>query len=384
MARRSAASRADSGSPSVAERLRLLAALDADGENAIVQADGHAVAVTHLDRIYWPPDNDLQQAAISKRDFLRYLVEVGAAMLPHLRDRPLTLFRWPEGISGRRVLEKHWNIALPSFIERVDVFSDAKGHRDQYILCNNLATLLWLAQMGTLEFHAWHSRITPGIDAANASVDFASSAQALEASILERPDYILFDIDPFIYAGHEPKGREPAFNAQAFAKAKAVAVALESVLAGIGLRALVKTSGKTGLHVIVPIRRTLRFDAVREMAHFIGERLMRAHPQDITLDWSVEKRTGKVFLDTNMNVRGKSMSVAWSPRGLAGAPVSTPLGWRELSDASPIDFRLTTVVPMLKHRGDAWAGWLAHPQSIEDVLSRDISHSVNPRTRQHR
>ena len=376
-----AAGRAHPRSPPAAQRASILAALDAAGENAIVQADGHPVAVTHLDRVYWPADPGLRQPAITKREFLRYLARVAGAMLPHLRDRPLTLFRWPEGIAGRRVLEKHWNIALPPFVERVDVFSDAKGHRDQYILCNNLATLLWLAHMGTLEFHAWHSRVTPGADAPGASTDFASSARALEASVLERPDYVLFDIDPFIYSGDEPKGREPTFNATAFAKVKMVALALESVLAAIGLRALVKTSGKTGLHVIVPIRRTLRFDAVREMAHFIGERLLHEHPRDITLDWSVEKRAGKVFLDTNMNVRGKSMTAAWSPRGLAGAPVSMPLTWRVLPDAEPPEFRLATVVPMLQRDGDAWAGWPDHAQSVEEVLTRDLDDPAHARRR---
>jgi bifunctional non-homologous end joining protein LigD len=384
MARRSAAPHADPDAPSAAERLRILAALEAAGESAIVQADGERVAVTHLDRVYWPLERDPHLRPITKRDFLRYLVQVAGAMLPHLRDRPLTLFRWPEGITGRRVLEKHWNIALPAFVERVDVFSDAKEHRDQYILCNNLATLLWLAHMGTLEFHAWHSRVAPGADAPGATSDFATSAPAVEASVLERPDYVLFDIDPFIYSGDEAKGREPAFNAPAFARVKAVATALESVLAAIGLRALVKTSGKTGLHVIVPIRRTLRFDAVREMARFIGERLMRGHPQDITLDWSVEKRTGKVFLDTNMNVRGKSMTVAWSPRGLPGAPVSMPLAWRDLAKASPLDFRLATVVPMLQRHGDAWAGWLDQAQSVEDVLTRDIDDRTNAHTGRQR
>src|SRR5690349_1723418 len=164
MRRRSAASRADPEATTSRSRATIRAALDAAPENAIVQVDGHAVALTHLDRVYWPAVDDLDQAAITKRDFLRYLVDVAPLMLPHLRDRPLTLFRWPEGIAGRRVLEKHWNITLPPFVERVDVFSDSKGHRDQYLLCNNVATLVWLAHMGTLEFHAWHSRVRTGPD----------------------------------------------------------------------------------------------------------------------------------------------------------------------------------------------------------------------------
>ena len=111
-------------------------------------------------------------------------------MLPHVRDRPLTLFRWPEGIARRRVLEKHWLMQLPAFVDRVSVFSESKRTADQYILCNNLATLLWLAQMGVLELHAWHSRVRPGRDAPDAGRDFASSAGTLQRSLLERPDYV--------------------------------------------------------------------------------------------------------------------------------------------------------------------------------------------------
>lgn len=210
-----------------------------------------------------------------------------------------------------------------------------------------------------------------GADAANAGGDFASSTAALEASVLERPDYVLFDLDPFIDDSNA-NAREPSFSEAAFAKVADVAYALESVLAGIGLRALVKTSGKTGLHVIVPIRRTLRYDAAREMARFIGERLMRAHPRDITHDWQVKKRTGKVLIDANMNVRGKSISVAYSPRGLPGAPVSKPVTWRELATIDPRGFRLPTVLPRLRKRGDAWAGWLDSAQSVEQALTRDI------------
>jgi len=368
----SAATRADSPARTSRGRGSIRDALDAASESASVHIDGHAVALTHLERIYWPGVDEWDQPAITKRDYLHYLAAVAPLMLPHLRDRPLTLFRWPEGIAGRRVLEKHWNITLPPFVERVDVFSDAKGHQDQYILCNNLATLLWLAHMGTLEFHAWHSRIRPGAEAPDAGDGFASSTAALEASVLERPDYVLFDLDPFI-APDSTHAREPSFNADAFAKVTSVAYALESMLAGIGLRALVKTSGKTGLHVIVPIKRTLRYDAVREMARFIGEQLRRAHPSDITLDWQVKKRTGKVFVDANMNVRGKSISVAYSPRGLRGAPVSMPVTWRELATIDPLDFRLPTVLPRLRRRGDAWAGWLDRAQNVEKALSRDVA-----------
>jgi len=256
---------------------------------------------------------------------------------------------------------------LPAFVERVDVFSESKGRQDQYLLCNNLATLLWLAHMGTLELHMWHSRTRAGQDAGDTSADFAASLDALRGSVLERPDYLLFDLDPFIEA--DAGAREPRFSERAFAMVKAVAFALHALLDDIGLASLVKTSGRTGVHVIVPIVRTLRFDAVREMSAYIAARLLRDHPDEVTTDWSIGRRAGKVFLDANMNVRGKSFTVPYSPRGLPGAPVSMPLAWDALRDAQPTDFRIPTVVPRLEADGDAWAGWLSRKQDVMHRLA---------------
>jgi bifunctional non-homologous end joining protein LigD len=136
----------------------------------------------------------------------------------------------------------------------------------------------------------------------------------------------------------------------------------------MALEPVVKTSGKTGLHVFVPIHRTLDFDAVRHVSELVGRHLMRLHPRDITLEWSVPKRTGKIFLDYNMNVRGKTLNVAYSPRGVPGAPVSMPLSWEELAGAHPLDFRLTNVPERMAGSGDAWHDVLERKQSIEHAL----------------
>jgi bifunctional non-homologous end joining protein LigD len=349
---------------------RLHAALASDEPRAHVEIGGHEIRLTHLDRVYWPAVPALDQPAITKRMYLRYLVAVAPLLLPHAVDRPLTLFRWPEGLGTRRVRQKHWEIPLPPFVERVDVFSDSKGHADPYILCNNLATLVWLGHMGTLELHVWHSRVRPGPDSPVTSTAFAASSASLRASILEFPDYILFDIDPFIYSGGEEQGKDPELCEPAFAQVRQAALWLKDLLDDMSLESLVKTSGKTGLHVIVPIRRTLAYDAVREVARFVGEHLAQAHRDEITTEWTVQRRRGKVFLDYNMNVRAKSMPLPYSARGVPGAPVSMPLTWRQLHDAYPLDFRITTVPPTLRRRSDPWRGWLADKQSLEARLAR--------------
>jgi bifunctional non-homologous end joining protein LigD len=336
----------------------------------VLEVGEHRIRLTHLDRVYWPADPGLDQPALTKRDLLRYFAQMAPYILPHLADRPLTMIRMPDGIGGQRFFQKHWEQERPPFVETISVFSGHKDESHDYLLCNNLPTLLWLAQSGTLEFHVWHSRARPGEDCASSSTDYASSLEALERSVLNYPDYVLFDIDPYIYSGKEAPGEEPELNARAFEKGKEVAFRLRELLHGMGLEAIVKTSGKTGLHVFVPIRRTLDFEAARAVSETVGRHLMRLHPDDITLEWSVPKRTGKIFMDYNMNVRGKTLNVAYSPRGAPGAPVSMPLTWEELAGAHPLDFRITNVAQRLAQTGDRWRDALTRKQSLEKALGR--------------
>jgi bifunctional non-homologous end joining protein LigD len=333
-----------------------------------LQVGGARIALTNLDRIYWPADPRTRRGAVSKRDLLVYLAQVGRFMLPHLKDRPLTMIRMPEGINGERFFQKHWEQALPEFVETVTVFSEYKDGRHRYLLANNLPTLLWLSQVGTLEFHVWHSRAQTAPEAAGASTEYATSLAALESSILNYPDYLVFDIDPYIYSGKEAKGEEPELNRKGFAVGKRVAFWIRALLKEMSLEAVVKTSGKTGLHVFVPIERTVTFDEARHICETVGRHVMRAHSKDITMEWAVEKRTGKIFIDYNMNVRGKTLNVAYSPRGVPGGPISMPLTWEELEAAEPLDFSIQNVIPRLEKNGDRWHDVLESKQSLTQAF----------------
>jgi bifunctional non-homologous end joining protein LigD len=343
-----------------------------DPRQAFTLAVGpHRVRLTHLDRVYWPADPGADTPALTKRDLLRYLAQVSPHMLPHLADRPLTMIRMPEGIHGERFYQKHWEPPLPEFAQSVTIFSESRDERQDYLLCNNLPTLLWLAQSGTLESHVWHSRATPGADAsAGLGTDFSSSAAALERSLLNYPDFLVFDLDPYIYSGNEAAGAEPEYSVAGWEKGRETAFRLREVLQAMGLEPLVKTSGKTGLHVFVPIERTLDFAAVREVAGLIGRHLLRQHPELITMDWSIAKRTGRIFFDYTMNTRGKTLAAAYSPRGLPGAPVSMPLTWEALQTAQPQDFNLENVAPRLAQTGDPWRDALTRKHSLERTLAR--------------
>jgi bifunctional non-homologous end joining protein LigD len=345
------------------EAAAVIAQLQGQATRLDLRVDGQRIALTNLDRVYWPAAG-ARDAPVTKRDLLCYLARVGRFMLPHLRDRPLTMIRMPEGINGERFFQKHWAQALPHFVESVTVFSEHRDEQHRYLLANNLATLLWLGQVGTLEFHVWHSRASLEPEAAGAGTDYASSLAALEASILNYPDYLVFDIDPYIYSGKEAKGAEPELNKRGFAVGKRVAFWLRDLLREMSLQAIVKTSGKTGLHVFVPIERTVNFDEARHICETVGRHVMREHPREITMEWAVEKRTGKIFIDYNMNVRGKTLNVAYSPRGVPGAPVSMPLSWEELEGAEPPQFTIRTVLPRLEKNGDRWHDVLELKQSL--------------------
>jgi bifunctional non-homologous end joining protein LigD len=357
----------------------VLSQLDTKKSAFTLAVGPHRIRLTHLDRVYWPAQEALKQPALTKRDLLRYLARVSPHMLRHLADRPLTMIRMPEGIGGQRFYQKHWEQERPDFVDTITVFSEHKDESHEYLVCNNLATLLWLGQSGTLEYHVWHSRARPGPDAASSATDFAGSAASLDASILNYPDYVLFDLDPYIYSGREEKGAEPELNTVAFEKGKEVAFWLRELLGSMSLEAIVKTSGKTGLHVFVPIRRTIDFDSARHVSELVGRHLMRQHPKDITLEWSVPKRTGKIFMDFNMNVRGKTLNVAYSPRGEPGAPVSMPLTWEELAAAHPLDFRIPNAAERLERMGDTWSEALERKQSLESALAAGVGAATEGR-----
>jgi bifunctional non-homologous end joining protein LigD len=318
--------------------------------NMTLAVGAQRIKLTHLDKVLWPAHGD--GGAVTKRDLLRYLACVGPFMLRHLEQRPLTVIRMPDGIHGEAFFQKHWDAGvLPAFASSVDLVGD-DGAVKRWVVCNNLETLLWLGQLGALEFHAPHASL-PGV-----RLGAGENARFAEDEVWDRPDYVVFDLDPYIYSGQEAKGAEPEFNPRAFAKAREVALHLREVLSAMSLQAFVKTTGKTGLHIFVPIERTIGTDQAREVCRLVGAHLLRRHPKDITMDWAVEKRTGKIFFDHNMNGRGRTLNAAYSPRRIAGAWVSAPLAWEELAQAHPGDFGLSTMPDRLRDNGDPWQGIL--------------------------
>jgi bifunctional non-homologous end joining protein LigD len=344
----------------------LLAQLAGPRANLTLDLGAHQVKLTNLDKEFWPAYKEAPP--YTKRDLVAYYVKVSTAILPHLRDRPLTLTRYPNGIAGGLFYQKHYGQPIPPFVETVSIWSSHNEGDGTYILCNNLETLVWLAQIADLEIHAWMSRVSPEPDATDRPTTFGGSEANIDASVLSYPDYLVFDLDPYIYSGKERKGEEPEYNEHGWRKTVEIAFSVKELLGQLRLSSYVKTSGKTGLHIYVPLLRHYDYDEVREATKTLGRYLIQQHPRDLTMEWDTTKRRGMVFFDANQNSRGKNMAAQYSLRPTAWAGVSTPVLWSELADLDPAALTIATVPERLMARGDLWADILDRRNDLRALI----------------
>jgi bifunctional non-homologous end joining protein LigD len=351
--------------PSAATVREVLTQLDAAKDRTVLKVEGHDIPVSNLDKPLWPAAG--HRKAVTKRMLLRYFTRVARWMLPHLADRPLFVTRFPNGIEGKSFYQKHWDDP-PPFARTVAIYSSHGDTDGDYLICENLPTLLWLGQMGSLELHAWYSRTEPAPDALSRGRRFTGSEAALEKSVLNYPDFVVFDLDPYDYSGRESRGAEPELHRRAFNRTRKLALQVRTQLEELGLTTWLKTSGRTGLHLYLPIVRDLDFDAAREVAATIARHAVKARPSEVTIDWAVERRRGKIFFDYNQNSRGKSLAVPYSPRRHAAGTVSAPVRWEDLETIYPTDFTLRTVPDRLEQSGDPWDGILEAKHDLGTML----------------
>ncbi len=346
----------------------LLDQLENPKQNFTLELEGGIeVKLTNLDKPFWPAHGDTRP--LTKRDLVRYYVKLGPTLLPHLKDRPLTLTRYPNGVDAKPFYQKHYEQPLPPFVETATIWSESNHADGEYILCNNLATLIWLGQLADLELHAWMARVNPEPDAHERPTVFSGSERTLEQSVLNYPDFMVFDLDPYIYAGHEAHGAEPEYNKRGWEKTVETALALRALLDNQRFTSYVKTSGKTGLHVYCPVLRHNDYDFLRELTKTIGQFLMRQHPKDVTMEWDTTRRRGMVFFDAGQNTRGKTLAAQYSPRPTHWAGVSTPIAWAELEHLDPTSLNLLTVPDRVAEKGDLWADILNHKSDLSALLN---------------
>ena len=337
-------------------------------DNFTIDVGGVPIKLTNLSKEFWPAYEG--HAPRTKRDLIRYYALVAPWLLPHLKDRPLTLTRYPNGIDGQSFYQKHWPSTFPEEfrVERAAIYSAHNDADGEYILCNNMQTLIWLAQLADLEIHAWMARVNPEPDAHGLPTLFAGSEANMDASVLNYPDYMVFDLDPYIYAGSEKKGEEPVLNRRAFEKGREMAFSLKEILQQLRLSSFVKTTGKTGLHIYVPVLRQYTYDEIRAASAAVGQYMVQMHPNDLTMEWVVEKRTGKIFFDHNQNTRGKTLAAQYSLRPVPWAGASAPVTWEELQTVYPTEFDIDTLPARLREKGDLWADILANKQDLKALI----------------
>jgi bifunctional non-homologous end joining protein LigD len=344
----------------------LLDQLTRGKDRFILHAQGEDIPLTNLDKELWPKLG--RRRPLTKRDLLIYFARMAPYLLPHLRDRPLTLTRYPNGIKSGHFFQKHWSAPLPTFVEKVELYSSHNEGDQEYLVCNNLPTLIWLGQLADIELHTWYSRTNPEPDGYGLSRTFTSSEEDIDSSLLNYPDFIVIDLDPYMYSGRESKGQEPELNRKAYAKTCQVARWVKDILDSLSLSSFLKTTGKTGLHIYVPIVREITFDEARAACETIGTYILQQHPKDVTMEWSVEKRTGKIFFDHNQNVRGKTLASVYSPRPVPEASVSMPIRWDELDETYPTQFTILNAHERLEQVGELWSDILKSKHDLRALL----------------
>jgi bifunctional non-homologous end joining protein LigD len=304
-----------------------------------LQIHGHPLRLSHLSKIYFPSPR------ITKGHLLAYYAGIASYVLPFLRDRPLVLRRYPNGLSGKPFFQKEAPKGLPNWVATANVYSDERQANMAYVMADNLESLLYLTNLGCIDHNPWSSR----------------------AESQESPDYLFFDLDP-----------TPDTN---FAVTLEIARAIQKLLTLIGLRCFLKTSGATGFHIFVPLKAGYRYEDTRRFAEIVTQSLDLAILKHVTMQRTVSRRpNGAVMIDALQNARGKPLASAYSVRATVDATVSTPVTEKELQAGfDPLQFTLKSLPHRLAKIGDLWADFFELRQSLEDPLSR-LYHLVKKRT----
>ncbi|MGI6642746.1 MAG: non-homologous end-joining DNA ligase [Bacillota bacterium] len=294
-------------------------------ESILTQIGERKVQLTNLDKIYWPKDG------YAKSDLVRYYSEMAHYILPHLKDRPLSLVRYPSGIHEAGFYQKDAPQGMPDWVRIAPVYSKEKESYTNFILCDNLETLVWMANSGVIEINPWLSTYERP----------------------DQPDFAVFDIDPSQGATWDD--------------VRIVAKMVRSLLDELGLQGFPKVSGATGVHIYVPIEAKYSYKQVSEFVGWGASLIRDAYPQKVTLERKIKDRTGKVYIDYPQNARGQTITSVYGVRASDGAPVSMPINWEELDDpqVNPQAWNIKNALARVSQKGDIFAPVLALRQSLD-------------------
>jgi bifunctional non-homologous end joining protein LigD len=300
------------------------------GEMADLEIDGQRLHLTNLNKVYFP------ESGYTKRSLLAYYYSIADHILPFLKDRPLVLRRYPDGIQAKAFFQKDAARDLPDWLPTVVVYSEDEKKDIHYAMANDRAALLFLTNLGCIDHNPWSSR----------------------RHDLDHPDYVFFDLDPSDGTDFETV----IFIAQTVLKK----------LVACGLKVFLKTSGATGFHMYVPLKRVYTFEQTRTFADIIGRFVAAEEPQRVTAQRTVSKRPrGTVMIDAYQNASGRPLAAAYAARAFPKAPVSAPIAPNELHmGLRPDRFTIKTMSERLKEHGDLWADFWKERQELEPALER--------------
>jgi len=296
-----------------------------------VKVGEYVLELTNLDKVYWTDDG------LTKGDLLCYYYQISDYILPFLENRPLIMKRYPNGVGGK-AFHQHDVDEVPEYVRTIALVAEDKGeHTVDYIVGGNLQTHLYMANLGAIERHPWHSRID--------KLDF--------------PDWFVFDMDP---------GEDVEFETIC-----EVAVNAREVISSLGLESYAKTSGSRGIHVYVPIEPKYTYDRVTDLAERIAEIIARENPKIATVERSRQKRKkNQIYVDYLQNAYGKSVVAPYSVRPRAGATVSAPLEWNEVESKriSIKDFTIDKMLERVSKKGELFKAVLTDKQSLDEAFER--------------
>jgi bifunctional non-homologous end joining protein LigD len=286
--------------------------------DAVVEADGHSVSLTNLEKLFWP------KLGITKGDLLRYYASVAPVLLPHLRERAMVMKRYPNGATGKCFFMKRAPSPRPDWIETCAI-EHGSGSIIDFPMVQDLASLLWVVNLGCIDLNQWYARCDD----------------------VNRPDYLHFDLDPVVGA--------------TFARVRETALLVREALEALGMTVLAKTTGSSGIHLYVPIVRGPLQKQVWSFAKELARVMEARSPKLITAEYRIAQRPrGRVLVDYNQNAWGRTLASVYSPRPTPKAAVSTPVTWAEIEKGVEIeDFRIDNVPARVKQLGDLWKPLLA-------------------------
>jgi DNA ligase D-like protein (predicted polymerase) len=281
------------------------------------------VALTNLEKVFFPGPG------LTKGDLVRYYVDLAPYALNHVERRPMQMKRYPHGVEGEFFYQKRVPAHHPDWLETVHIVFPGSGRTADFPVVTDAASIAWIVNLGCIELHTWHSRVTD----------------------IERPDYMLIDLDPS--------------EGNPWESVRRIAMVVKDVLDELGLASFPKTSGATGLHILVPTRPELLFPEVRRLAKAIAQEVeRRIDDQEVaTTTWKVADRRG-VFVDYGQNSRDRTIASAYSIRPTPDARASAPLRWEEVPDCDPSAFTLETMRDRVADVGDLTAGMWRRKASL--------------------